>query len=259
MPQAAGMYYFASNEDLWARPAVILLHGAGGNHLYWPPEIRRLPGQRIYALDLPGHGKTDGIGYQSIVDYAREVLAFLDGLKVRKAVFVGHSMGGAIALHLAIHNPSRVLGIGLVATAPRLRVASILIENTSSQALFPVAVQTIMDWSFSSQADPRLKTLAAQRMSEIRPSVLHGDFRACDSFDENDALGRVKAPSLIICGTEDKMTPPHFSQSMKNRLKNSIYYPIEAAGHMVMLEQPLKVAAPLQLFLESISYQPGSI
>jgi pimeloyl-ACP methyl ester carboxylesterase len=257
MPLSAGMYYFDSGGDSWGRPAVILIHGAGCNHLCWPPEIRRMQGQRIYALDLPGHGKSEGIGRQSIADYARCVLAFMDALKISKAIFVGHSMGGAVALWLGIHTPSRTLGLGLLGTAPHLRVSPELLSSSSTPATFPLAVKTAVDLAFGPQADPRTKELAAQRMLEVRFSVLNGDFLACNEYDEANLLGRVKAPALIICGTEDKMIPPRYSQTMRERIKNSLLHVVDGAGHYVMLEQPLVVANVLHLFLDSISYRPG--
>ncbi|HEY3312938.1 MAG TPA: alpha/beta hydrolase [Anaerolineales bacterium] len=257
MPLAAGMYYF-ENDNNWARPAVILIHGAGGSHLYWPPEIRRLKNQRVYAIDLPGHGKSEGIGRQSIVDYAHSVLEFMGALKIQKAVFVGHSMGGAVALWLGIHNPSRTLGMGLISTAPRLRVSSELLSSSSVAATLPLAVKASVEMSFGPHADPRLKELAAQRMAEVRYPVLYGDFLACSVFDESNLVGRAKAPALIICGTEDKMTPLRYSEAMHRRLKKSIFHPVEGAGHMVMLEQPLMIANILDVFLNEISYQPGS-
>jgi pimeloyl-ACP methyl ester carboxylesterase len=258
MPQAAGMYYFANGEDDWSRPAVILLHGAGGNHLHWPSELRRLEGQRIYAPDLPGHGKSDGIGRQSIADYAGCVLAFMDDLKVRKAIFVGHSMGGAIALHMALNHGRRTLGIGLINTAPTLRLPVGLLENTLTPATLSLAVKKIGELAFSPQADPRLKENAIQRMSEIRSSVLHGDFLACNAFDVFARLGRIKVPTLILSGADDKMVPPHYAQTMHQKIKNSLLLSMDGAGHMLMLENPVMVTRSLGLFLSGVDYQPGS-
>jgi pimeloyl-ACP methyl ester carboxylesterase len=256
MPLSAGMYYFDNGGD-WARPAVILIHGAGGNNLYWPPEIRRMKDQRIYAIDLPGHGKSEGIGRQSISEYARSVLDFMDSLKIHKAVFVGHSMGGAVALWLGIHNPSRALGLGLIATAPRLRVSPELISSSSVAATLPLAIKNTINLVFGPNADPRTRELAAQRMAEVRYPVLHGDFLACDVFDETSLLGRAKAPALIVCGSEDRMTPARYSEVMHSRLKKSLLQIVDGAGHMVMLEQPMVVANILNLFLNNILYQPG--
>jgi len=250
------MYYF-ENGGNWARPAVILIHGAGGNYLSWPPEIRRLQNQRIYALDLPGHGKSEGIGRQSIPDYARCVLDFMGALKIQKAVFVGHSMGGAVALWLGIHNPTRTLGLGLIGTAPRLRVSPELISRSSVEATLPLAIKATMDMSFGPDADARVKELTAQRLAEVRYPVLNGDFMACDAFDETSLLGRAKAPALIICGSEDKMTPVRSAQILHRRLKKSLLHIIEGAGHMVMMEEPREVAGYLDVFLNSITYQPG--
>jgi pimeloyl-ACP methyl ester carboxylesterase len=126
------------------------------------------------------------------------------------------------------------------------------------EATMPMAVKTTLDLAFGPQAEPRIKELTAQRMNEIRYPVLYGDFMACNAFDENSLLGRAgKSPTLIICGSEDKMTPPPYSQMMHQRLKKSVLRIVEGAGHMVMLEQPQAVANILQLFLNSISYQPG--
>jgi pimeloyl-ACP methyl ester carboxylesterase len=257
MPITSGIYYSANEEENWSRPAVILIHGAGSTHLDWPPEIRRMTDQRIYALDLPGHGKSDGFGLQTIEDYARAVLDFMDDLKIRKAVFVGHSMGGAITLYLGVHNPSRTLGLGLIASGPRLRVSPTLLEKAENPATFEMATQLIAEMAFGPQADQRLKEQSAQRMAEMRPAVLHGDLLACNAYDEAHLLGRIKAPTLIVCGTQDKMTPIHLSEQLKTRIKNTILCTVETAGHMVMLEEPQKVAAPLLLFLQGITYQPG--
>jgi pimeloyl-ACP methyl ester carboxylesterase len=168
-------------------------------------------------------------------------------------------MGGAIALWLGIHNPSRTLGLGLISTGSRLRVSSELLSSSSTPATFPLAVRTAVDMSFGPQADPRTKELATQRMSEVRFSVLNGDFQACDAYDESNILGRAKAPTLIVCGTEDQMTPMRYSQAMRERIKNSLLHIVEGAGHNVMLEKPLVVANVLNLFLNNIPYQPGAI
>ena len=259
MPQAAGLYYFASETDDWARPAVILIHGEGGNYLYWPPELRRLPGQRIYALDLPGHGKSEGIGRQSIADYAGCILEFMDQLKLRKAVFVGHSMGGAIALQMALHHSRRTLGIAVINAGSSLRIPIDLLQNTASTATFPLAVKTIGEQAFSSEIDPRLKETALKHMNDVRSSVLHSDFLACDSFDVTDQLGRVKTPTLIVYGTADRVVPAHNAQNMHQKIKNSLLHSIDGVGHMAMLESPLVVANILQFFLTQIQYQPGSV
>ncbi len=76
---------------------MVLIHGAGGNLAFWPPQVRRLPGALVYALDLPGHGQSTGPGFDEIGQYAAAVLAFLDTESLPPVLLAGHSMGGAVA------------------------------------------------------------------------------------------------------------------------------------------------------------------
>lgn len=251
MPSAAGLYYFAHGVENEHRPPVLLLHGAGGTHLHWPPEIRRLNGQRIFALDLPGHGKSEGVGAQSILDYAQSVAAFIRALKLPPAILVGHSMGGAIAQTLALRFPKRVCGLGLVGTGARLRVSPAILENASTPATFPLAVRTIIDAAFGTQAETHLKELAAERMLETRSSVLYGDFLACDTFDLMEKVRRIKVPTLIICGADDRMTPLRYSQYLTESIEGARLHVVEDTGHMVMLERPQRVAEILLDFFNT--------
>ena len=70
MPQSNRLFYFSHGAENVTRPPLVFIHGAGGTHLHWPPQVRRMVGQRILALDLPGHGKSGGVGSQNIADYA---------------------------------------------------------------------------------------------------------------------------------------------------------------------------------------------
>jgi pimeloyl-ACP methyl ester carboxylesterase len=161
-------------------------------------------------------------------------------------------MGSAIALQLALNAPDRVLALVILGGGSRLRVNPSILENTANEATFPFAVKNITEWSFGSEASSRLKELAAQRMLETRPTVLYGDFIACNNFDISKELSKIEKPTLIICGTEDKMTPPKYSKLLHEQIPNSELRLIEGAGHMVMLEKPREVAEAVEAFVENL-------
>ena len=257
MPVANGTYYFSHHLERIDRPPVILIHGAGGTHLSWPAEIRRLPNQRILAVDLPGHGKSTGLGKQSIQDYTRSLLDFMDALKLPRAVLVGHSMGGAIALDTALRFPDRVVGLGLIATNARLRVAQSILDFLAHPTGSRQAIQAIVDWSHGPQASESLKLISSRQLMNTRPTVLAGDMVACNEFNLIRFLPDIEKPTLIVCGTEDRMTPLRFSQAMAVQIPNAALQTVENAGHMVMLEEPRRVAGILTVFLKSLDYIPG--
>jgi pimeloyl-ACP methyl ester carboxylesterase len=257
MPSATGLNYFAHGEDNSYRPPVVFIHGAGGCHLSWPPQVRRLIGERIFAVDLPGHGKSEGIGCQTINDYVTSLVYFLDGIKLPRVVLVGHSMGSAIALTLALRHPDRVLGLGLIGAGARLRVGPAILETAVNPATFELAIQAVHEGSFSTYADARLVDLSKKQMRKVRPAVLHGDFLACDAFDQMENVPTIEVPTLILCGSEDRMTPPRFSEFLAKSISGSQIVIVPDAGHMVQLEKPDEVAGALAEFLTSIPYQPG--
>jgi pimeloyl-ACP methyl ester carboxylesterase len=253
MPVAEGLYYHLHPSGQAGALPVLLLHGAGGMHLSWPPEIRRLAGCDVYALDLPGHGKSDAIGgLQTITAYSESVLAWMQASGLAKAVVVGHSMGGAIALTLALQAPEKVLGLGLVATAARLRVNPDLLANAASATTFYKVVDQLSAWSFGPAAPARLVEMFRQRLGEVRPSVLYGDFLACSSFDISDQVSRITCPALVLCGADDRMIPQRHSQSLADLMPGAQFVHFPQVGHMLMLEEPRAAAEALAVFLQSI-------
>jgi pimeloyl-ACP methyl ester carboxylesterase len=253
MPTAAGLYYFANQEGYYNTPPIVLIHGAGGNHLYWPAEVRRMPGFRIYAVDLPGHGKSEGRGYQSIQAYARCVIEWMKDVELNRAVFVGHSMGSAIALTLALHNSGQVLALGLVGAGARMRVHPDYINFSSSPTTFHKAVNAMVRSSFNQQYNERIIELAEKRMLETRHSVLHGDLLACDSFDCLEEIGKIDKPTLVLCGSDDVLTPIRYSQFLARGIPGAKLEVISGAGHMVMLEKPKETASILSNFLSTLT------
>jgi len=254
MPTTTRLYYFVHTveDQVVKRPPVILIHGAGGTHLSWPPQIRRLADEKIFAPDLPGHGKSEGEGRQSIDEYAEDVIAFMAELKIRSAVIVGISLGGAVALTLALKYPKQVLGLGLLGSGSKLPVAPILLETAGNPIAFESAVETVNKNCFSSETSQDLIELSRRTMLEIRPPVLLGDLLACNEFDATSRLEKIKAPTLIICGAEDQMTPLKFSELLHAGIANSQLHVLDNAGHMVMLEQPDAVADLLKQFIDNI-------
>ena len=257
MPVAASLHYLVHNQGAVEQPPVLLIHGAGGDHLYWPPQVRRMAYGRIFAVDLPGHGLSGRLGCQRMEDYARSLIYLLDALGISRAVVVGHSMGGGIALQMALDWPQRVLALGLVATGAHLPVSPQLLDAFSREETVARGIDIIMKWAFSPSADEKLRRLARRRMEKIRPPVLHGDFIACNAFDVRARLGEIAAPALILAGSADKMTPVRFAEGLRTGLPRARLRLFSQAGHMLMLERPEETARTLSEWLRALHYHPG--
>jgi pimeloyl-ACP methyl ester carboxylesterase len=251
VPQAEG-FHFEEYGGGAPAPPLVFIHGAGGNRLHWPPGLRRLPEAHTYALDLPGHGKSPGSEERTIDELAERLLAWRRGLRLRGAVLAGHSMGAAIALTAAIGEPQSFAGLVLIGAGARLQVNPTLLQQTGHLETFPAAVEQILDWSFASQAEPRLVAQARRRLVDAGPAVLHRDLAACDGFNISGRLAEVRQPTLIIVGGQDRMTPPRLSEALQQGISGSRLETVEGAGHMVMLERPEAVAALLLGFLGEI-------
>ena len=257
MPTAAGLHYFLHEGVGPLRFPVVLIHGAGGDHLSWPPELRRLPEYRVITLDLPGHGRTHGPGCQSVNDYARDVAEFMDLIGPSRAVFVGHAMGGAIALSLALNYPDRVAGIGLISTGPSLPIPSLVIENAANESTLPLAIKSLVEMSLGSQTPLSLNEILSKRLTEARQTLLLDDLLASDRFNIAGHLSSIRIPALVICGTDDKLTPIHFSEVLSSQIPGAALQTVEGAGHMLILEQPSRLAKLISIFLASLPYLPG--
>ncbi len=236
-----------------ATPVVVCLHGAGGSHLNWPKEIRWLPGAVVYLLDWPGHGRSGGAGRQTIDQYVAVLTSFLETLSLPKAILIGHSMGGGVALQTALSHPERVRGLVLVASGARLRVAPAILQGLLDD--FQNTIKLISDLAYGPDVPDEVRQLSQELMAETSPQVMHGDFAACDAFDVRDRLGEVHVPTLVIGGSADRLTPIKYAQFLAQNIPGAQLVEVENAGHMVMLERAPEVSDAVARFVAGVATQ----
>lgn len=232
-------------------PPLILIHGAGGTRLHWPPELRRLPDRRVLAVDLPGHGQSEGPSCPTVADFAAALVSLLDALSIRQVIIGGHSMGGAIAQTFALDYPDRAAGLILVGTGARLRVAPQILDGVKAD--FAGTVDTIIQWSFSPTAPKTLTRPARQRLLEVKPEVLLSDYAACNAFDAMTRVNQITCPTLVLVGSDDKMTPEKYSRYLVEQIAGAQMRVFPGAGHMLPLERAAEMTPAVQAFANSVN------
>ena len=228
---------------------LVFLHGSGDSAAVWQPLISLLPEVHTVALDLPGHGALrdqPGPAEMSVSDYATFVAQELERRGLGPAVIVGHSLGGAIALRLALDHPALARRLALVGSGGRLRVAPAFLAEARTAA--PTGVPAVTRMSFA-EAHPAQADLYHATRPPTAPGMLYRDLVACDQFDVMAELDRISAPTLIIVGSEDRMTPPKYAEYLHARVPASELVVIPEAGHYVQIEQPQAVANALRRWL----------
>lgn len=225
------------------QPTLVMIHGAGGSSQVWQNQTRvsKTPSARLarsvnsLALDLPGHGESPGEAMADVDAYAGWLKDVLHAAFDEPPFLMGHSMGGAIVQNVALSEPGLVRGIILVGTGPRLKVAPMFLEGL--QKNFNTIVDTMMGFAYAADADTRLVQEGIKLMRGAGAKVVYGDFYACDRFDVRDRIGDIDLPCLIVCGSEDKLTPPSLSRKLHESIRGSRMAIIPDAGHMVMIEK----------------------
>ena len=230
---------------------IIFAHGAAASHLVWGAQVRAL-GEitRAVALDLPGHGRSPLPGRNSIDAYRDVVLGLLDALRFDRAVIVGHSMGGGIAQTLALSHPDRVAGLGLVGTGARLRVLPAILDGVLSD--FGATAQLVVENSFAPALDAAMRARAVAEFRACPAAVTHGDFFACNAFDILARVSEIRAPTLVVCGRQDRMAPIKYSEFLMSKIPQARLTLIENAGHSVMIEKAEEVNRALSDFMRTL-------
>jgi pimeloyl-ACP methyl ester carboxylesterase len=233
-------------------PSIIFVHGAAGSRKSWYLLLHDLQKRGLHgiALELPGHGASPGPGSRSIEDYAVTVNSFIEAGGLVSPVIAGHSMGGGVALTCGLSNQERLGGLILIGTGARLRVSENILDGILSD--FSPTVTSIAGALFSPGALPALMEEGRRQLLECPAEIMHGDFSACDEYSVMDNLAGIELPALVLCGTNDLLTPPKYSQFLYENMPAASLEMIEDAGHMVMLEQPGRVGESIHRFVRSL-------
>jgi pimeloyl-ACP methyl ester carboxylesterase len=253
MPLVREIYYAETKGADPRKPAVVLVHGAGSDHRCWSTEVRRLNGWRVLAVDLPGHGRSTGRPRQSVAAYTQDLLTFLSELQIYRAVLVGHSLGAAVVLQLALEQPNLLAGLGLISASAHLIAPPSLIDYFSNPLTIPLAIQLFQEWAFSPQTATACVETSLEGLRSARPAVLAGDWQAYSRFDLEGDLGQISAPAWVVSGGDDRLTPLPCAHFLAAHLPAARLQIIPCGGHMLLAEQPVAIASGLRGFLESLS------
>lgn len=238
------------------KSTLIFIHGAGTSRLIWESQVEALSSYaNTAAIDLPGHGTSQGKGKDTITDYARAVMDFIDVARIPRPVLCGLSMGGAIAQHLLIQHPGRFPAGILINTGARLKVLPMIFETIEKSYDEYVELTATFAVSQKNNSDDLKRKVRACLQST--PEVVLGDFRACDVFDIMGQLSLIDVPVLVITASDDILTPPKYGTYLAEHIKGAQRVNIEDAGHLSPMTKPIEVNNAIQSFLTRLSLQDG--
>lgn len=257
------------------RPLLVLLHGAQGDHSHFILQSRYLAhhGLAVLALDLPGHGRSDGPAPSRVEDIAGVVADALAPLAPPRVLVAGHSMGALVALEVARAlnerdaRGVRTAGVALLGAAFPMRVSDVLLEATRSDPA--AAMRMINAWSHRAGLAPyaarpgcpgpgfnivwqNLRLM--QRIERVNGrEVLERDFAACAAYSGGiEAMRALACPALFVLGAADAMTPPRAAQALIDACADPTVELLPESGHSMMSEDPDGVRRALMRFAARI-------
>jgi 3-oxoadipate enol-lactonase len=246
----------------------VLLHGLGGSRIAWEPQLTSLStaGYRAAAWDMPGYGASAPPREWTFDALAGAAATWIRGFGLGAAHVVGLSMGGMVALHLALAEPRMVRSLALCDTSPAFGFDGVTTAETWVEArLAPIrdgaTPASIAAGVIGSIMAPGATAVGAATaaMARIDPDAFAGAVRCLPSHDVRDRLAEIAAPTLVIVGELDRETPPSYARHLADRIATSRYVEIAGAGHISNLERPTQFDAALLDFLATVgTAQAGS-
>ena len=247
-----GIGYITSSWPLDpAKSTIVFIHGAGGSSAFWRAQVEGLALRvNTIALDLPGHGRSNGNGHERVEDYARAVVDFIGTIEPPRALPCGMSLGGAIAQQLLLDYTDLFKAGILISTGSKLKVTPEIFEAIEKD--FKGYVDMIVKMATSNATDPDRVKRFKDDTARCKSETLIRDFRACDGFDVMQRLESISSPVLVVSAEDDLVTPPKYGDFMEKSIAKASRVHIMGAGHIVPMEKPEEVNRAIVEFMDRI-------
>ena len=233
------------------RMGIVFIPGSGRDHSVWQEQCGALQQDfNIAALDLPGHGLSEGEGEDRVSLYSDWVKDVIGAVGFTETVLVGHSLGAAVCLDFATRYGDLVSAIVAVGAGVRMPVNPLIIKGIQED--FSATMMMTLKFAVSKSNRDRVAPILTEGIASIRPAVILKDFIACDRLELGEKISSIKIPALALCGSEDKMTPVALSKFIAENIPGGKIAEIEGAGHYVMLEKPSVFNKVLVDFISSL-------
>ncbi|HXC74615.1 MAG TPA: alpha/beta fold hydrolase, partial [Sphingomicrobium sp.] len=222
---------------------LVFLHGVGSDKSVWHPQLAHFAAERrTIAFDYPGYGDSDPApAGTSRETYAAAILSAMRELGVGQAHVCGLSLGGVVAIAMNAAAPDACASLALADTfaqhpdghAIRQRSLAAL-EHGTLRELAEARVDVLL----AQPADPAVRAEVVETMGRIDPAAYRIGAKAVWLADQRDRVASIRKPTLILCGEDDKPTPPALSRELHAMIPGSQLAMIPNAGHLTNLEQP---------------------
>ena len=251
---ATAFYGVGNGEHAPEQPSVVFIHGSGMDHTVWLMPARHFArhGYNVVALDLPGHGGSEGPALTTIEAMSDWVSALLNQLGIGEAAIVGHSMGSLVALDFAARYPSHARSLALLGTSTPMPVSDVLLDAAKNDDR--AAMVMANTWSHSAPGlmgghkSPGMTLyFGGLRLLQRTPEgVYFADLGACNAFEAGPVRAEaVACPALVVLGNEDKMTGPKQSRAVASSIRGARVVELDC-GHAMLSEQSNAVLAALK-------------
>lgn len=231
------------------RMTFLFIHGAGSDGSAFDRQIGAFPDSR--AITLPGRDGVPGAP-ETIAAFADAVECELSRFAGNGAIVCGSSMGGAIALEVALRSHAPLAGVVTIGSGSRLRVAAALFESLERN--FENGSRELAKLLFA-DPKPALVEPCVAVMRRVGKAQTVRDFRACDAYDATERLAGLTVPLLAIAGSADVLTPPKYAHFLADRVPDGEARILDGAGHLAMIERPDETNAALRAFADRLAHR----
>lgn len=220
--------------------SIVFLHGVGSDKSVWSPQLDHFGRERrAIAFDYPGYGESELQPNATRDDYAAAILAAMDSLGIERAHICGLSLGGVVAIAMHALAPQRCVSLILAdsfAVHPDGR--GIHERSVAASADLRALAEGRVDLLLAQPADPKVRAEVVETMARIDPAAYRIGAEAVWLADQRGRAAAIDCPTLVLCGTEDKVTPPALSRELAELVPGARYEEIAGAGHLSNLEKP---------------------
>ena len=232
---------------------ILFLHGVGSDKSVWAPQLAHFGrSRRAIACDYPGYGESDPWPDATRDDFAAAILAAMDSLQVERAHVCGLSLGGVVAIAMHALAPERCASL-VLADSFAVHPDGQGIYERSVEASRTIGMRELaearVDLLLGSEPPPGLRAEVVETMAAIDPAAYRLGAAAVWLADQRERAWAIAVPTLVMCGSEDRITPPALSEELAGLIPAARLAFIDGAGHLANAEQPAAFNAAIDDFL----------